>query len=58
MPEAANASKRSPMAGPAIMSTVEIKYFSDILCVWAYISQARNATEIERLSTEGVTIPK
>jgi predicted DsbA family dithiol-disulfide isomerase len=29
------------MAGPAIMSTVEIKYFSDILCVWAYISQAR-----------------
>jgi predicted DsbA family dithiol-disulfide isomerase len=41
MPEAANASKRSPTAGPAIMSTVEIKYFSDILCVWAYISQAR-----------------
>jgi len=23
------------------MSAVEIKYFSDILCVWAYISQAR-----------------
>ena len=41
MPEAADASKRSPVAGPAIMSAVEIKYFSDILCVWAYISQAR-----------------
>jgi predicted DsbA family dithiol-disulfide isomerase len=23
------------------MSAVEIKYFSDILCIWAYISQAR-----------------
>jgi predicted DsbA family dithiol-disulfide isomerase len=23
------------------MSVVEIKYFSDILCVWAYISQVR-----------------
>lgn len=23
------------------MSAIEIKYFSDILCVWAYISQAR-----------------
>ena len=23
------------------MSAVEIKYFSDVLCVWAYVSQAR-----------------
>ena len=23
------------------MSVVEIKYFSDILCVWAYVSQVR-----------------
>ena len=23
------------------MSTVEVTYFSDILCIWAYASQAR-----------------
>ena len=23
------------------MSVVEITYFSDVLCVWAYVSQAR-----------------
>jgi|SRR6516165_10754750 len=41
MPDAADAPKRKPSGKAAIMGAVEIKYFSDILCVWAYISQAR-----------------
>jgi len=40
MQPAGNAPKRDPIQG-RIMSIVEIKYFSDILCVWAYISQVR-----------------
>jgi hypothetical protein len=28
-------------SGKAANMSVEIKYFSDILCVWAYISQVR-----------------
>jgi predicted DsbA family dithiol-disulfide isomerase len=40
MPPAADKLKRNaPKA--AIMSVVEIKHFSDILCVWAYVSQVR-----------------
>jgi predicted DsbA family dithiol-disulfide isomerase len=41
MPPAADAPRRKPSSKAAVMSSVEIKYFSDILCVWAYISQAR-----------------
>ena len=29
------------LLGENEMSVVEIKYFSDVLCVWAYASQAR-----------------
>ncbi len=39
---AVNKFKRNAIQGrPAIMSVVETKYFSDILCVWAYVSQVR-----------------
>jgi hypothetical protein len=43
MPLATNAPKRYPNLPPkaAIMGVVDIEHFSDILCVWAYISQIR-----------------
>jgi predicted DsbA family dithiol-disulfide isomerase len=43
------------MARPARMSAIEIKYFSDILCVWAYISQVR-IDAIKQKFGEGVRI--
>jgi predicted DsbA family dithiol-disulfide isomerase len=45
----------NPNAKAANMSVVEIKYFSDILCVWAYISQARIDAIKEKFG-EGVRI--
>jgi predicted DsbA family dithiol-disulfide isomerase len=41
MPPAANAAKRNQICKAAIMGAVEIEHFSDILCVWAYISRVR-----------------
>jgi predicted DsbA family dithiol-disulfide isomerase len=55
MPHDAEACKRSQNGETTVMSAVEIKHFSDILCVWAYISQVR-IDAIEQKFGEGVRI--
>ena len=33
--------QESPTIGEGPMSVVKVSYFSDALCIWAYIAQAR-----------------
>jgi predicted DsbA family dithiol-disulfide isomerase len=47
--------QKDPSCWAAIMGIVEIKYFSDVLCVWAYISQVR-INAIKEKFGEGVRI--